>query len=106
MKRVIAQESFSNNVRDFQAALTKMAGAARIASGAQPFGGSSTVLIEDEDGWNITGVELIEETLSDKSKVYNLRLKFDSFSDPDALAALDKASVSATPARSNKKEGV
>jgi hypothetical protein len=83
MKRIVVTERLiSNDLASLQAALTKMIGAARMACNGQDFGGASTIHVEDEDGWNITGVALVEEILSDKSRVYNAQLLFGELSEP------------------------
>jgi hypothetical protein len=37
---------------------------------------ASCVDVEDQDGAELSSLDLIEETLSDNSKVYNIRLRF------------------------------
>lgn len=64
-----------SNVMELQTALTSMNGHARMASGGL-HGGSSCIEVEDNDGNELAEVHLIEETLSDGSKVYNVRLRF------------------------------
>jgi hypothetical protein len=69
-----------SNVMELIGALNKMGYAARMACNGMnkgaAWGGSSTIDVEDQDGREIAHVDLIEETLSDKSKVYNVRLRF------------------------------
>ena len=55
---------------------SKMIQNARMASNGQNWGGGSCVDVEDNSGDELAEVLLIEETLSDNSKVYNVRLRF------------------------------
>ena len=75
-KLLTSVEIVGCNVMELQAALTKMVGAARVAANGVNFGGSSSIDIENQDGVELAAVDLIEETLSDNSKVYNVRLRF------------------------------
>lgn len=88
-ERVVSQEPLPHaNLAELQGALTKLNAAARMASVPQLFQGSSTVLVEDEDGWNLTGLALVEERLSDGSKVFKVRLLFASHNEiPPAVRA-------------------
>jgi hypothetical protein len=77
MEKVISKvEIVGSNVMELQAALTKLLGNARIAANGQDWGGGTCVDIEDQNGEELSSLELIEETLSDKSKAYNVRLRF------------------------------
>lgn len=77
MEKVISSiQIVGSNVMELQGALTKMIYNARIACNGQDWGGALTVDVEDESGDELAEVLLIEETLSDKSKVYNVRLRF------------------------------
>ena len=77
MKKQIATiEIVGSNIMELQGALTKMIEAARRASNGVNFGGSSCIDVEDQRGEEVAHVDLIEERLSDKSKVYNVRLRF------------------------------
>ena len=77
MTRIISTvQIVGSNMMELQAAMTKLGAAARMACNGQNWGGSSTIDVENHDREELASVELIEETLSDKSKVYNLRLRF------------------------------
>ena len=76
-KKIKRIEIVGSNVMEIQRALTNLVGAARIASGGQNWGGSSTVGVEEaKHGEELASVDLIEETLSDGSKVYDIQLRF------------------------------
>ncbi len=77
MERIIHTiEIVGSNVMELQTALTKMIAAARMASNGKDFGGSGSIDVEDQNGQEVASVDLVEEVLSDKSKVYNVRLRF------------------------------
>lgn len=89
MTRVIEAITFKgSNVRELQNAITKLTQAARIASNGQDWLGMEAMHVEDEDGFSVTTLELIEETLTDRSRVYNVRMYFavPDFTRPDGLA--------------------
>ena len=75
-KTVQSIKIVGSNIQELQAALTKMIGSARMACNAQNWGGSSMVEVENAAGEELAEVLLIEETLTDKSKVYNVALRF------------------------------
>lgn len=75
-KQIATIEIVGSNVMELQGALTEMIGAARMASNGVNFGGSSCIDVENQYGIEVAHVDLIEETLTDQSKVYNVRLRF------------------------------
>jgi hypothetical protein len=90
MKQIISTEEVPHsNLQALQGALTRTIANARMANNGVNFGGSSGILIEDEDGWNIKGVALERETLSDGSHVFNARLLFGD--NPIVETAAEKA---------------
>lgn len=102
-----------SNLHELQATLTKLASDARLARNGKAgqkeapgkiFEGTTAMSIEDEDGWNVTSADLIEETMSDGNKSFKVRLNFDKYSNSEALAALDKASLLRLQNRPTKKD--
>ncbi len=82
------------DVGSVQAALTKLIGSARLAHRGGAFGGSSTILVEDEDGWNLTGVQLVMDRLTDGSTVFKVEFLFDTLAgltEDDVLAQQKEA---------------
>ena len=76
-ERVIARLLIGgNDLLTLQTALSKMIESARFASGGK-FDGASVMHVEDACGLRPHSVELIEETLTDGSKVYNVCLLFE-----------------------------
>ena len=75
-KQIATIQIVGSNVMEIQSALTKMIAAARMASNGVNFGGSSCIDVENQDGIEVAHIDLIEETLTDQSKVYNVRLRF------------------------------
>lgn len=76
MRKIESIGVVGSNVMELHAALTKLVGHARIASSGQLWGGSSSVDVTNEDGEELAEISLWEETLSDKSRVYNVTLRF------------------------------
>jgi hypothetical protein len=77
MTKVISTvEIVGSNAMELQAAITKLIANARIASNGQNWSGGSAIDIENDAGLELAQVDLIEETLSDSSKVYNIQLRF------------------------------
>ena len=89
MKRIIETIKFKgSNVRELQFAITRLTQTARVAASDQELHGMETLHLQDEDGFSVTHVELVEETLTDGSKVYDVRMFFavPDFSQPDEIA--------------------
>ena len=96
MERVIESIKLGySNVMELQGAITKLIASARMACKGMDKGhawlGGTAIHLQDEDGFSVTHVELIEETLTDGSKVYDVRLFFavPDFSQPDGIAVED-----------------
>lgn len=75
-KTIVTREIGGADLLSVQTALSKMIEAARLASDPGKFDGASTIHVEDCDGWAPHSVQLVEETLTDGSKVYNVRFLF------------------------------
>lgn len=89
MERVIETIKFNgSNVKELQHAISRLTLTARIASSEQEWNGMETLHLQDEDGFSVTHLELIEEKLTDGSKVYDVRMFFavPDFSQPNGIA--------------------
>lgn len=94
MEKILETIKFKgSNVLELQYAITRLTQHARIASNGQAWGGMETMHLADEDGFSVTHLELAENTLTDGSKVYDVRLYFavPDFSQADGIAKEDIA---------------
>lgn len=89
MERVIETIKFNgSNVRELQYAITRLTQSARAASNGQNWHGMDCIHLQDEDGFSVTHLELVECKLTDGSNVYNVHMYFavPDFSQPDGIA--------------------
>jgi hypothetical protein len=75
-KKVHSIELVGSNLLELQGNITKMIQAARLACNGKNWGGACGIDVEDGEGNELAGIDLIEETLSDQSKVYNVVMRF------------------------------
>ncbi len=75
-KKVHSIELVGSNLLELQGNITKMIQAARLARNGKNWGGACGIDVEDGEGNELAGIDLIEETLSDQSKVYNVVMRF------------------------------
>jgi hypothetical protein len=73
-KKIHSVEMVGQSLMELQAALIEVYGAAQAASIEKQ--DSCIIDIENQDGEELASVDLIEETLTDGSKVYNIELRF------------------------------